>query len=187
MWLVTLVDATLNLLNQTWKTFQVSTETLHMCVSHDNIPVRQVSVQAVFWQAGFKFMFCSFPMQTTILNWSVCYLSCLISVVCLILDNCTLPTSLSSPVESASSGSQSDLSQGPTPRDSEVFDFGVQDNCEHSVSKKKKMKTRSSSLSRFFSRGKQRKPVFKLVVKGKWQSFHVTNLPFSYWGCLNQL
>ena len=85
-----------------------------------------------------------------------------------ILDNCTLPvSSLASPVESASSGSQSDLSQGIVPQDSDVFDFGVQDNCEQSISEKKKMKTRSSSLSRFFSRGKQRKPAFKLVVRGK--------------------
>jgi len=85
-----------------------------------------------------------------------------------ISDNCPLPeSSLTSPVESASSGSQSDLSQGRTPRDSEVFDFGVQDNCEQSMSEKKKMKARSSSLSKFFSRGKQRKPVFKLVVRGK--------------------
>ena len=83
-----------------------------------------------------------------------------------ILDNCTLPASLVSPVESASSGSQSDLSQGPTPQDLEVFDFGVQNNFEQADLEKKKMKTRSSSLSRFFSRGKQRKPVFKPVVKG---------------------
>lgn len=85
-----------------------------------------------------------------------------------ISDNCPLPeSSLTSPVESASSGSQSDLSQGQTPRDSEVFDFGIQDNCEQSMSEKKKIKARSSSLSKFFSRGKQRKPVFKQVVRGK--------------------
>ena len=102
----------------------------------------------------------------------------------LISDNCTLAvSSLTSPVESASSGSQSDFSQEPTPRDSEVFDFGVQDNCEDSISEKKKMKTRSSSLSRFFSRGKQRKPVFKLVVRGKWQSVYVADL-FRFPCCL---
>ena len=112
-------------------------------------------------------MFCYFRVQVTITNLFV-YFFTLFNFSGFILDNCTLPVpSLTSPVESASSGSQSDLSPGLAPQDSEVFDFGVQDNCEQSISEKKKMKTRSSSLSRFFSRGKQRTPVFKLVVRGK--------------------
>ena len=72
-----------------------------------------------------------------------------------------------SPVGSVSSDSQSDLSQAPTPNDSEVFDFGVQTNYEQHDPSKKKIKRRSSSLSRFFSRGRQRKPLFKPLVKGK--------------------
>lgn len=83
--------------------------------------------------------------------------------------NCDrVPTLLISPVGSASSGSQSDVSQACSPPDIEVFDFSVHNNLETLDSGKKK-KERPSSLSRFFTRGKQRKSlVFSPVVRGKY-------------------
>ena len=102
--------------------------------------------------------------------------------------NCDrVPTLLISPVGSASSGSQSDVSQACSPPDIEVFDFSVHNNLETLDSGKKK-KERPSSLSRFFTRGKQRKSlVFSPVVRGKYmwkrKSFCLMHMSDIYIGC----
>lgn len=92
----------------------------------------------------------------------------------LFLDNYLDAANTSVPVVSISSESQSDVSQVASPPELEVFDFDVRNNLEVPDSGKKK-KVRSSSLTRFFSRGKQRKLEFAPVVRGMLQKVKSCN------------
>lgn len=67
-------------------------------------------------------------------------------------------------VDSASLNSQSDVSQAVVSSEQEVFELGVRNNLEVSNSGKK-TKIRSSSLSRFFSKGKQRRVEYTPVIQ----------------------
>ncbi|KAK2553054.1 Kazrin [Acropora cervicornis] len=67
-------------------------------------------------------------------------------------------------VDSASSNSQFDGSQAVIPAEQEVFELGVHNNLEVPEPGKKK-KVRSSSLSRFFLKGKQRRFEYAPVIQ----------------------
>ncbi|XP_068699374.1 kazrin-like isoform X2 [Montipora capricornis] len=67
-------------------------------------------------------------------------------------------------LDSASLNSQSDVSQAVISSEQEVFELGVRNNLEVSNSGKK-TKIRSSSLSRFFSKGKQRRVEYTPVIQ----------------------
>ena len=69
-------------------------------------------------------------------------------------------------MDSASSNSQSDGSQAVIPAEQEVFELGVHNNLEVPEPGKKK-KVRSSSLSRFFLKGKQRRFEYAPVIQGE--------------------
>ena len=69
-------------------------------------------------------------------------------------------------MDSASLNSQSDVSQAVVSSEQEVFELGVRNNLEVSNSGKK-TKIRSSSLSRFFSKGKQRRVEYTPVIQGE--------------------
>ena len=96
-------------------------------------------------------------------------------VVPLILDNChdVLQTSAISQLDSACTGSQSDVSQAVSHTELEVFNFGVHKNLELLDSGKKK-KVHSSSFSRFFFRGKERRlDQVTSAVRGTVKHFYV--------------
>ena len=69
-------------------------------------------------------------------------------------------------MDSASSNSQSDGSQAVISAEQEVFELGVHNNLEVPEPGKKK-KVRSSSLSRFFLKGKQRRFEYAPVIQGE--------------------
>lgn len=107
-------------------------------------------------------------------------------VVPLILDNCddALQTSNVSQLDSACTGSQSDVSQAVCHTELEVFNFGVDKKLELPDSGKKK-KVLSSSFSKFFSRGKERRldevtPAVRGTVKQSCRDRSCVDLSLRY-------
>lgn len=82
-------------------------------------------------------------------------------------------------VDSASSNSQSDGSQAVMSAEQEVFELGVHNNLEVPDPGKKK-KIRSSSLSRFFLKGKQRRFEYAPVIQGEIKIANPTHLKSAF-------